>query len=100
MRKIEKSKADAYFREKNSYMFIIFLIWFVVSFGVVAFADSLTDIEILGFPFHYFMGAIGALLTFIILLFANAIIGDRIDKKYGIDDKRNEELSSGKALDH
>lgn len=100
MRKIDKSKADAYFREKNMYMFIIFFIWFIVSFGVVAFADSLTDIEILGFPFHYFMGAIGALLTFIILLFANAIIGDKIDKKYGIDDKRNEELSSGKTLDH
>lgn len=100
MRKIDKSQADAYFREKNMYMILFFGIWFIVSFGVAAFADSLTDIEMIGFPLHYFMGAIGALLTFIILLFANAIIGDRIDKKYGIDDKRNEELSSGKAMDH
>ncbi|MFF5995232.1 sodium/substrate symporter small subunit [Lysinibacillus sp. KU-BSD001] len=100
MRKIEKRKADAYFREKNTYMVIFFIIWFVVSFGTAAFADSLTDIRIIGFPFHYFMGAIGALATFIILLFANAIVGDMIDKKYGIDDKRNEEISAGKVLDH
>lgn len=100
MRKIDKSQADAYFREKNTYMIFFFVIWFIVSFGVAAFADALTDIQIMGFPFHYFMGAIGALLTFIILLFANAITGDMIDKKYGIDDKRNEELSSGKMLDH
>jgi putative solute:sodium symporter small subunit len=100
VRKIDKSQADAYFREKNMYMVLFFGIWFIVSFGAAAFADSLTEFEIFGFPFHYFMGAIGALLTFIILLFANAIVGDRIDKKYGIDDKRNEEISSGKVLDH
>ena len=57
MKKIDKKIADAYFREKNMYMIIFFIIWFIVSYCVVAFADSLSDIQILGFPFHYFMGA-------------------------------------------
>ena len=100
MKKIDKKVADAYFREKNRYMFVYFAIWFIVSFVMVALADSLTDIEFLGFPFHYFMGAIGALLTFIVLLFVNAIVGDKIDKKYGIDEERNIEIGSKNMIEH
>lgn len=100
MKKIDKKVADAYFREKNRYMFIYFTIWFLVSYVVVAFADSLTEIQFLGFPFHYFMGALGALFTFIVLLFVNAIVGDKIDKKYGIDDARNKEIGSKSMIEH
>lgn len=46
------------------------------------------------------MGAQGAVLTFIILLFVNAKMGDAIDRKYGIDENKNEQISSGKVLDH
>lgn len=100
MRKVDKRIADAYFKEKNRYMAIYFSIWFIVSFGCVFFADSLKNIIILGFPFHYFMGAIGALTTFIILLFINAIVGDKIDKKYGINDKKNEEIGASSTYGH
>ena len=100
MKKVDKKVADAYFREKNLYMLAYFTIWFLVSYVVVAFADSLTEITIIGFPFHYFMGAIGALFTFIVLLFVNAIVGDRIDKKYGIDDATNKEIGSKNMVEH
>ena len=100
MKKVVQKVADAYFREKNRYMLVYFVIWFLVSYVVVAFADSLTEIQFLGFPFHYFMGAIGALFTFIVLLFVNAIVGDKIDKKYGIDDERNKEIGAKKMIDH
>lgn len=100
MKKVDQKVADAYFREKNRYMLAYFVIWFLVSYVVVAFADSLTEIQFLGFPFHYFMGAIGALFTFIVLLFVNAIVGDKIDKKYGIDDERNKEIGAKNMIDH
>jgi putative solute:sodium symporter small subunit len=100
VKKIDKEKADRYFREKNRNMIIYFIIWFIVSFGVVMFAEPLSEFSINGFPFHYFMGAQGAVITFIILLFVNAKLGDRIDKKYGIDEDKNEQISSGKVLDH
>ena len=100
MKKVDQKVADAYFREKNRYMFVYFAFLFLVSFVVVAFADYLTDFYILGFPFHYFMGAIGALFTFIVLLFVNAIVGDKIDKKYGIDDERNKEIRKKNMIDH
>ena len=100
MKKIDKEVADRYFREKNRNIIIYFIIWFIVSYGVVLFAEPLSNISIMGFPFHYYMGAQGAVLTFIILLFVNAKMGDNLDKKYGIDESKNELISSGKALDH
>jgi uncharacterized membrane protein len=41
-----------------------------------------------------------SIITFIILLFVNAKVSDKIDAKYGIDEKANEVLSAGKTLDH
>ncbi|MBM7662488.1 putative solute:sodium symporter small subunit [Bacillus mesophilus] len=100
MRKIDKSVADAYFRERTRNIMIYLLIWFIVSFGVVFFAEPLSKFSFLGFPFHYYMGAQGAVLTFIILLFVNAKVSDKIDQKYGIDEAQNEQLSIGKSLEH
>jgi putative solute:sodium symporter small subunit len=100
VKKMDKAVADRYFREKTRNMMIYFAIWFVVSYGVVLFAEPLSKITVNGFPFHYFMGAQGAVVTFIILLFVNAKVSDGIDRKYGIDEEKNEQLSSGRALDH
>ncbi|TAA72741.1 DUF4212 domain-containing protein [Planococcus salinarum] len=85
MRKIDKKEADAYYRIRTTLIIIYLAIGFVVSFGVVFFAEELSGFSVNGFPFHYFMGAQGAILTFIILLFINAIVSDRIDKKFGLD---------------
>ncbi len=100
VRKIDKSKADAYFREKTTYMIIYFIIWAIVSYGVVLIAEPLSDVYFNGFPFHYFMGAQGALAVFIILLFINAIVGDKVDKKYGISESKNEEIGKSSTVDH
>jgi putative solute:sodium symporter small subunit len=97
---MDKAVADRYFREKTRNMMIYFAIWFVVSYGVVLFAEPLSKMTVNGFPLHYFMGAQGAVVTFIILLFVNAKVSDGIDRKYGIDEEKNEQLSSGRALDH
>jgi len=85
LRKIDKKQADAYFRTRTTLVTIYLLIGFSASFGVVMFAEELSGFSVNGMPFHYFMGAQGAVLTFIILLFVNAIVNDRIDKKFGLD---------------
>ncbi|TWT04230.1 DUF4212 domain-containing protein [Planococcus sp. CPCC 101016] len=88
MRKIDKKDADAYFRIRTTLVVIYLLIGFSASFGVVFFAEELSGFSVNGFPFHYFMGAQGAVLIFILLLFINAIVNDRIDKKFGLDQDR------------
>lgn len=81
MKQIDKKVADAYLRERVWLIVIFLIIWFIVSFGVVMFAGSFKNMTFNGFPFHYFMGAQGAVATFIILLFINAKVSDNIDKK-------------------
>ena len=100
MKKIDKSIADAYFRTKTRNIIIFLAIGFLVSFGVVAFAESFKGMTFNGMPFHYWVGAQGGVITFVIILFINAYMGDKLDEKYGIDEKRNEVLSSGKTIDH
>ncbi|MEL3970685.1 DUF4212 domain-containing protein [Rossellomorea oryzaecorticis] len=100
MKKIDRAKADQYFKEKNRFMALYLVIWFISSFVMVFFAESLSSITFNGFPFHYFMGAQGSILIFIILLYVNAVVSDRIDRKYGIDESKNEQISYGKTLDH
>ncbi|MDE5414723.1 MAG: DUF4212 domain-containing protein [Bacillaceae bacterium] len=100
MKKIDKSVADAYFKARNTVVIICLIIGGLASFGIVAFAESLVDVTFMGMPFHYYMGAQGAVATFVILLFVNAVISDRIDKKFGIDEEQNTRIGAGKALDH
>ncbi|WP_096203074.1 DUF4212 domain-containing protein [Bacillus sp. FJAT-45350] len=100
MKKIDKSVADAYFKARTTLVIICLIIGASTSFGVVAFAEAFSTFTIMGMPAHYYMGAQGAVLSFVILLFANAVISDKIDKKYGIDESINESTSAGKALDH
>lgn len=100
MKKIDKSVADAYFKARTRNIIIYLAIGFLVSFGVVFGIDGLQGITIMGMPFHYFMAAQGAIIIFIILLFINAIVSDSIDRNFGIDEKKNEAIGAGKALDH
>lgn len=100
MKKIDKSVADAYFNTRKRHIMIYLSIWAIVSFGVVVFAESLSGFTVNRMPFHYFMGAQGAIIVFIILLFVNAVVSDKVDKEYGIDETENKRLSAGKSLDH
>ncbi|WP_181349589.1 DUF4212 domain-containing protein [Thalassobacillus sp. CUG 92003] len=100
MKKIDKSTADAYFRARTTMIFIYLAIGFLVSYVVVFFAEPLSNITVNNIPLHYYMGSQGAVLTFIILLFVNAVVSDRIDKKFGIDDKKNESISRGNSVEH
>lgn len=100
MKKIDKQVADAYFRARTKLVIICLIIGGLVSFGVVAFAELFSTFTIMGMPAHYFWGAQGAIVTFIILLYANAVISDNIDKKFGIDEEHNVRMSAGKTLDH
>jgi putative solute:sodium symporter small subunit len=100
MKKIDKKVADAYFKARTTSIVIYLIIGAIVSFLAVFNAESLSALTINGMPAHYYMGAQGAIVTFIILLFVNAFVSDAIDRKFGIDDSANERISSGKIVDH
>jgi len=46
----------------------------------------LTNIKVLGFPFHYFYSAVFLLIFFVFLCWIYCVRTDALNKKYGIDD--------------
>ncbi|REJ08830.1 DUF4212 domain-containing protein [Halobacillus trueperi] len=89
MKKMDPQKAKAYFRLRTTLIVIYLAIGAIVSFGVVLFAESLQSFTVMGIPLPYYMGAQGAIVTFIALLFFNAIISDVVDKKFGLIPKED-----------
>ncbi|WP_240376136.1 DUF4212 domain-containing protein [Bacillus piscicola] len=99
MKKVDKEVAEAYFRARTRMIVIFLIIGFLVSFGVVAFAEFFSQFTFLGVEFHYYMGSQGAVVIFIICLFLNAIFSDKIDRKFGIDDKVSVTISNSKNIE-
>ncbi|MFZ0477453.1 MAG: sodium/substrate symporter small subunit [Halobacillus sp.] len=87
MRKMDPAKAKSYVRLRTVLVIIYLLIGVTVSFGVVLFTQQLSSFSVMGIPLPYYMGAQGAVVTFIALLFVNAIVSDAVDRKYGINPK-------------
>ena len=63
---------------------ILLGIWFVVTFVVIWFAKELNEIVIAGFPFAFYMGAQGALIIYVIVIWFYAQQMNQMDKDYGV----------------
>jgi putative solute:sodium symporter small subunit len=98
MEKMDPQLVNKYVKEKTVYLCLYLFIWFAVSFGIVLFAEPFSQVTFNGLPFHYFMGAQGSIVTFIVLLFVNAKVSDRLDEKYGLVKRVEKVETSGKAV--
>jgi putative solute:sodium symporter small subunit len=65
-------------------MIVHLTIWFVFSFVVHWFANSLNNISFLHFPLGYYMAAQGSLAVFVIQLFVFVRQQDNIDRECGM----------------
>ena len=81
---LSPERREAYWNKTRTLMWTIMAIWLVASLIIPAFADSLNNIVILGFPLGFYMAAQGSLVVFVILCFWNASAQNRIDEEYGV----------------
>jgi len=63
---------------------VLLAIWFVVTFVVIWFAKELNEIVIAGFPFAFYMGAQGALIIYVVVIWFYARRMNQMDKDYGV----------------
>lgn len=63
---------------------ILMLIWFVVTYVVGFFARELNTVTLFGFPVGFYMGAQGALVIYVIIIFYYARYMNRLDREYGV----------------
>ncbi|WP_333784334.1 DUF4212 domain-containing protein [Thermocrinis sp.] len=84
---LSKEQLQSYWRENRNLMYLVLVIWALVSYGAALIAGWLNKIVIFGFPLGYYMGSQGSLIVFILLLVFYAKSMNEIDKKYGVEEE-------------
>jgi len=73
-----------YWRKNVRLTAILLAIWFVVTYVVGFFARELNTITVLGFPLGFYMGAQGALIIYVVMIFYYAHYMNKLDIEYGV----------------
>jgi len=76
----------AHWAKTKSLTFIVLGIWFVFSFVVHWFADSLNAFSFMGFPLGFYMAAQGSLAIFVVLIFWLVRRQGQIDDEFGVSE--------------
>jgi putative solute:sodium symporter small subunit len=69
---------------------VLLAIWFVVTYVVGFYARELNEITFLGFPLAFYMGAQGALIIYVVIIFFYAARMNKLDKEYGVAEAEEE----------
>ena len=80
-------KHREYWRRNLKLTGILLAIWFVVTFVVIWFARDLNQIVIAGFPFAFYMGAQGALIIYVLIIWYYARRMNQLDQEYGVHEE-------------
>ena len=73
-----------YWRRNLKMTALLLAIWFAVSFVVSFFARELAEITVMGFPLGFYMGAQGAPLVCLAIIWWYARYMNRLDRQYGV----------------
>ena len=73
-----------YWRKNMSITAILLAIWFVVTYVVGFFARDLNAITFFGFPLGFYMGAQGALIIYVVIIFYYANRMNKLDNEFGV----------------
>lgn len=82
----DKSRLRAYWRYNVRLTTFTMIIWFSVTFVAIFFAPRLNGIVLFGFPLGYYLGAQGALIVFVWLIFNYARKMNKADVEYGVQE--------------
>ncbi len=83
----DQQKATAYWKENIKYLFILLIIWFLVSYGAgILFKEALDKIKFGGFKLGFWFAQQGSMYVFVVLIFVYVRLMNKLDKKYGYDE--------------
>ena len=80
-------KHQEYWRKNLILTGLLLTVWFLVTFVASYFARELNEIVIFGFPLGFYMGAQGALIVYVLIVWVYARTMNRLDKEYDVDER-------------
>ena len=83
-----KASMQAYWKKNLTYLTVLLIIWFLVSYGAgIMFVDALNGIRIGGFKLGFWFAQQGAIYVFLILIFVYVWLMNKLDKEFDVDEK-------------
>lgn len=76
-----------YWKKNITLTAVLLAIWFVVTYVAGFFARELNEIVLFGFPLGFYMGAQGALIVYVVIIFYYANRMNRMDREYDVAEK-------------
>ncbi|MDH3514115.1 MAG: DUF4212 domain-containing protein [Gammaproteobacteria bacterium] len=76
-----------YWRKNITLTVILLVIWFVVTYVAGYFARELNSIVLFGFPLGFYVGAQGALVIYVVIIFYYANRMNKLDREYDVAEK-------------
>lgn len=81
------SKQDAYWRQCLNIVFVILAVWAFISLGCgILFRDFLDGWSVGHAPLGFWMAQQGAIIGFLILLFAYMVLMNGLDRRHGFNE--------------
>lgn len=77
-------KHEEYWGKNLTITAILLAVWFIITFVAGWFARELNGIVILGFPLGFYIGAQGALIVYVLIIWYYARHMNNLDKEYGV----------------
>jgi putative solute:sodium symporter small subunit len=84
MAELTPEMRKAHWAKTKSLTITVLVIWFIFSFVVHWFADSLNAFTFIGFPLGFYMAAQGSLAIVVVLIFWLVHRQGKIDEEFGV----------------
>lgn len=83
----QPEKMKAYWRKNLQTLFILLLIWFVVSFGFgILLVEPLNEFRLGGYKLGFWFAQQGSIYAFVILIFVYVIRMNKLDKEFDVNE--------------
>lgn len=79
-----RPRREDYWRRNLQMTTMLLAIWFLVTFVVSFYARDLAGILIFGFPLGFYMGAQGAPIIYVLIIWWYARYMNKLDSEYGV----------------
>lgn len=86
---MDTSRLKAYWRMNLTYVGILLIIWFTVSYGFsILFVNQLDQVRFAGFKLGFWFAQQGSIYVFVLLIFVYVFLMNRLDRKFGVAEKQ------------
>ena len=83
------ARLQEYWRRNLNLTGMLLVVWFVVTFVLAYFARDLS-FNFFCWPFSFYMGAQGALIVYLLIIWYYASAMNKLDKEYGVEEEEIE----------